>query len=249
MQQIRVSIVSYLNSKPFVFGLEHSNFREQFLLSKDMPSVCAQKLIDDEVDIGLVPVAAIPFLKTPYIISDYCIGAIGNVHSVNLYSEVPIGEVKRIFLDYQSRTSVQLVQLLAKEHWKVNPEFVPATEGFEQRIAGQNAAVVIGDRTFSMENKHRFVYDLAGTWMEHTKLPFVFACWVSNKQLPDAFVRDFNAALEFGIQNRAVLIEQLKQQQNYPVNIERYLMQSISYEYDAAKKAGLDRFLKSLPVV
>src|ERR1043165_5988838 len=109
---IRVSAVNYLNSKPFIFGLQNSDIINEIDLQLDIPSVCADKLEENKVDIGLVPVAILPELEEHHIISDYCIGADGEVSSVLLLSDVPLDEIKSIHLDYQSRTSVMLAQVL-----------------------------------------------------------------------------------------------------------------------------------------
>jgi len=242
--KIKISVVSYLNSKPFLFGIEQSAIRKQIDLQLDIPSVCARKLVDNQVDIGLVPVAIIPSLKEHFIIGDYCIGAMGNVSSVMLYSEVPLNEMKQVLLDYQSRTSVTLVKVLAKEYWHISPEWVPASEHFENQIKGTTAAVIIGDRTFGLNNKYKYVYDLSGEWQKFTKLPFVFACWVANKRLPDAFVSEFNAALKYGIEHRGALIEELRAAKIYKTDVEYYLKNSISYNYDSDKKRALTLFLE-----
>ena len=102
MNKIKVSAVSYTNTKPFVYGLTHSDVIDQIDLSLDIPSDCARKLIDDEADIGLVPVAALLNIPNYQIISDYCIGATGAVNSVFIFSNLPIGEIKTIRLDSYS---------------------------------------------------------------------------------------------------------------------------------------------------
>src|SRR5690349_16409009 len=114
---LRISAVSYLNAKPFVYGIEQSGFLKNYSLSLDVPSLCAEKLRNGQVDIGLSPVAIIPELKEHFIIPDFCIGANGPVHTVMLYSEVPLQHIKTIQLDYQSKTSCLLVQVLAKHWW------------------------------------------------------------------------------------------------------------------------------------
>ena len=110
MEKVKISVVSYLNSKPFIYGLKHSELINNVELSLDIPSDCARKLLNGEVDLGLIPIAVIPKLKEHYIISDYCIGAEGKVTSVMMYSEVPLQEISTILLDYQSRTSVTLAR-------------------------------------------------------------------------------------------------------------------------------------------
>jgi chorismate dehydratase len=241
--KIKISVVSYLNSKPFLYGIEHSGILNDIDLQLDIPSVCAQKLMEGTVDIGLVPVAVIPKLKESYIISDYCIGAVGKVSSVMLYSHVPLSSIKSILLDYQSRTSVMLVRVLAQEFWKISPEWIPASTDFENNIQGTTAAVIIGDRTFGLENKYAFVYDLSQEWEKFTGLPFVFACWVANRKLPEAFVTDFNKVLKYGIEHRSQLIEELSRKSTYDTDIEKYLTRSISYAYDNPKKRALTLFL------
>ncbi|MBA3972463.1 MAG: menaquinone biosynthesis protein, partial [Bacteroidetes bacterium] len=177
MQKIKISVVSYLNSKPFIYGLKHSSLMDQIDLELDIPAVCAQKLKERKVDIGLVPIAILPELTEKYIISDYCIGAVGKVASVMLYSDVPLEEIKFVLLDYQSRTSVALVKVLAKKFWKIKPEWINAGVDYENKISGSMAAVIIGDRTFGLNDKYRYAYDLAEEWQKFTGLPFVFACW------------------------------------------------------------------------
>jgi len=74
-------MVSYINAKPFQLGLEMTGLIDEVELHLDVPSVSAQKLIDNKVDIALVPVATLPKLKHPNIITDYCIGSVNEVAS------------------------------------------------------------------------------------------------------------------------------------------------------------------------
>lgn len=240
MKKIRISAVSYLNSLPFVYGLTHSSLINECDISLDIPSVCAEKLINGTVDIGLIPVAAIPQVPNATIISDYCIGANGEVKTVCLFSEVPLHEIKTVLLDYQSRTSVMLVKILAKEFWKINPEFVNAEAGFEKKISGTTAAVVIGDRAFDLSPT--YIYDLSEEWKNFTGLPFVFACWVANKNLPAQFVADFNNALKNGLANIDKTLEEFPPTVVNNAEAKKYLTENISYTFDAEKKKALKLF-------
>ncbi len=110
--KIRVGAVSYLNTKPLVYGFDNGLMKDDIELSFEYPSLLAEQLKNDEIDIGLIPVAAIPSLPESHIITNVCIGASGSVASVCLFSDVPIEEIKFIYLDYQSRTSVALLKVL-----------------------------------------------------------------------------------------------------------------------------------------
>jgi chorismate dehydratase len=108
----RIGAVSYLNTRPLLLGIEQESFLKSIDLVKSYPAKIAQDLLEGQIDIGLVPVAILPQLSDPHIVSNYVIGANGAVASVALFSEVPIDEIKSIYLDYQSRTSVQLLKIL-----------------------------------------------------------------------------------------------------------------------------------------
>lgn len=237
-----VSIVNYYNTTPFLYGINHSDFKSQIKLELDIPSVCAQKLKNKHVEIGLVPVAILPELDNYNIITDYCIGAVGKVDSVKLFSEKPLEELTHVLLDYQSKTSVTLVQVLNKHFWKKNIEFVAAKEGFENQISGTTGAVIIGDRTFGLTS-HPYQYDLSEEWQKHTGLPFVFACWVSNVPIEQSFISEFNKTLAFGVNHiEEAVIE--KPNQALGINALDYLKNKISYNLDADKRKALDKFLE-----
>ena len=243
---LTISAVSYLSTIPFIYGLKQSKLMDTIDLQLDYPAICADKLINGEVDIALVPVVVIPQLENAYIISDYCIGSDGEVDTVCLYSDVPIEEIQTIALDYQSHTSVELLKILLKEYWQLSPELIKAEVGFEDSIKGKHAALVIGDRAFSLNDKHTYIYDLSAIWKQMTDLPFVFAAWVANTKLPPDFIIDFNKALEKGLSDmqKALNLEG----DNYPncKNPEDYLNNKISYNLDAEKQKGMALFLEKL---
>lgn len=244
-QLIKTSAVSYLNTKPFLYGLFQSEIENAIDLSLDIPSECARKLISGEVDLGLVPVAIIPQLKTPHIISNFCIGTEGAVKTVCIYSNCPIEEIEDLYLDYHSRTSAALTHYLVSNYWKITPKLLNAKIGFEDKIKAKTAALIIGDRTIDLEGKYAYVYDLGEIWKKHTNLPFVFAAWVSNTLLPSSFLEPFNEALKLGIQKRAQVAQLF--QSNYPsFSVYDYYHKYIDYELTATKQQGLKLFLDSI---
>ena len=127
---IRVGAVSYLNTKPLMYAFKHGLKINGMEIIEAYPAKVASMLLNDEIDVGLVPVAIIPKLKEHYIISDYCIGAEQEVASVCLFSEVPLAEIEKVILDYQSRTSVALARVLIEKYWKLPVVFEEAGENF-----------------------------------------------------------------------------------------------------------------------
>jgi chorismate dehydratase len=239
-QKIKVGAVSYLNTKPLIYGFEKGKMRDEIDLFIDYPANIAARLINDDIDVGLVPVAVLPLLKEHHVVSEYCIGCDGEVASVCLFSDVPLNEIKTVLLDYQSKTSVALLKILLKEHWKISPELVAGESNYENNITGSTAGLVIGDRALVQRLKSKYIFDLGVAWKEMTGLPFVFAAWISNKKLPRSFIDDFNEANGFGL---AHLDEVIKQNPNAVFDLEAYYTRFIKFRLNEDMLAAAKLFL------
>ena len=199
MEKIRVSAVKYINSYPFMIGLRDGEVAGMIDLEVCHPSECADRLIAGDTDIGLIPVATIASMKEYHIVSDYCLSTNGEVRTVLLVSNTPFAGLKDL-LDFRSRSSVTLCRILAAKAWKRDFEWLPAPREFD--ITSMNdgeAAVMIGDRCFEYAHLFPFRMDLGLEWKKFTGLPFVFACWVSVRKLPEVFTTLFNKALSEGL--------------------------------------------------
>ncbi|WP_353134931.1 menaquinone biosynthesis protein [Pseudopedobacter sp.] len=237
---VRFSVVSYTNTKPFLYGLEHSAIKDKIDLKVDYPALCAQKLIDDKADVGLIPVAAILNLKEYHIISNYCIGATGKVNSVFVFSNCPIEEVEFIQLDPESRSSNNLALVLMKNFWEINPIKIIDADDYGSSSQEKTAFVQIGDRTFGKKQKFEYTYDLAEEWMKFTGLPFVFAAWVSNKKLPDEFIDELNEAFRYGINHIDNVLESLPQYNGF--DLRQYLHSDLDFVLNDKKIEALELF-------
>ncbi len=242
-RKIRVGAVSYLNTKPLLYGIHRSAISRDMELTIDYPSRVASMLLRNEIDMGLVPVAIIPQMKEYYINGDFCIGSNGPVGSVCLFSEEPMDRIEKVLLDYQSRTSVELARILLKEHWKIAPELIDGGEDFRDHIGGTTAGVVIGDRALEQRKLSTYAYDLGEAWKELTGLPFVYAAWISNKALEPSFLHAFNEANRSGIEQ----IDTVVAANPYPFfNLHDYFTKYLDYRLDDAKRRGLEKFLQYL---
>jgi chorismate dehydratase len=230
-----------LNTKPLLYGIELAPIRKDIDLIIDYPASIASMLLKDEIDMGLVPVAVIPSLPEFYINGHYCIGSNGKVASVCLFSDCPIGNIDKVLLDYQSRTSVQLAKILLKEYWKISPELIGAGKDFRNHIGGTTAGVVIGDRALEQRKLSPYVYDLGEAWKDFTGLPFVFAAWISNRPLDAGFIAAFDEANRQGILH----IDEVVTENPYPIfNLRDYFTQYLDYRLDEGKRQGLQKFLE-----
>lgn len=239
--KIKVAAVSYLNTKPLLYGIERSAVMNDIELVLEYPAQLAQSLNDGKIDLALLPVAAIPGIRDAHIISDYGIAADGNVVSVALFSQVPVEAIDSVYLDYQSRTSVRLTRLLFEQYWKKEVTFLPAPDDYISLVSGTTAAVIIGDRALEQLGNFKYVYDLSAAWKNMTGLPFVFAAWVANRPLPEAFVSAFNEANSIGLEH----LEEIVAAHPFPAyDLMTYYTENIHYRLDEDKKKGLHLFLQ-----
>lgn len=240
---IKVGAVSYLNTKPLLYGIEHSDIINEIELSLDYPALLAQKLKYKEIDVALLPVAAITSIENARIVGKYGIATDGDVVSVAIFSNLPIEEVTDMYLDYQSRTSVRLAQLLLSRYWKKDIIYHQAPVDYISKIEGTTAGVIIGDRALQQLPNFKYVYDLSAAWKSFTGLDFVFAAWVSNKQLSSDFTERFDAANEYGLRHIDTVIEQ----NPYPTySLDVYYKKNIQYLLDESKLKGLNTFLQMI---
>ena len=239
-----IAAVSYLNTIPFIYGIRHEgNFRADLLLSP--PSECTKNYVEGRADLALLPAAAVPSLKSTDVITEYCIGAVGPVRTVVLLSDGPVSEVRRVFLDPHSQTSVQLVGYLAAHRWKIAPEWYSLDDYEQLRHAQEgDAFLLIGDRVFDHEEKFRYKYDLAAEWQAATKLPFAFAVWVARKGTPYEVIESLQHALTFGLEHTYEAILEAGFDKK-PYDAYEYLTRNIDYIFDNQKRRALQKFWDS----
>lgn len=239
--KIKVGAVSYLNTKPLLYGIEHSDVMEEIELILDYPAQLAKRLQEGSIDLALLPIAAMKEIPGARVISDYGIAADGHVVSVALFSQVPMDEIETVYLDYQSRTSVRLAQLLLADYWKKEVVFLPAGEHYIHDIAGNTAGIIIGDRALQQLPNFKYYYDLSAAWKSYTGLDFVFAAWIANKELPISFITEFNAANADGLSHLNTVIAENAVEY---YSLQTYYTENIKFYLDDRKLAGMKRFLE-----
>ena len=243
MTPLRLGAVSYLNTKPLVYGLDA--FPDDFEVRFDVPSKCATLLHDDKVDLGLIP--AIEYLRGEYcIVPDVSIASDGEVTTVAIFTRKPMTQVRTIALDLSSRTSVALTRVLCAKHWHITPSFTPAEPDLEAMLGRADAALVIGDPAFAIDPRKRAVtkIDLGSEWKAMTGLPFVYAMWVGRPgAATPAHCRALQAARDRGLEHLPDIADEVSG--GDPAIEQRaliYLRDNLKYGLGESELAGLRRF-------
>jgi chorismate dehydratase len=171
---------------------------------------------------------------------------VNKVISVLLLSRKPLNKIDKVYLDFDSRTSARLVQVLSRSYWKIAPAFERLEAGQAENFSGKDAIVAIGDKTFGMRKAYPYVYDLAEEWIKFTGLPFVFAVWISLKPVSEEVKTALNLSLAYGISNIGNVLKHFSSQLPQNADCYKYLTENISYPFDKTKRDGLNLFLSYL---
>ena len=237
IRPFRVGSVPYLNAVPLTRGLEDEI---QFVT----PSKLADMLRRDELDAALVSVTEVLLNDRYDVLDGVAIASLGEVRSVFVAHRYPIAEVREIFCDRASLTSVNLLKVLLAERG-IKAELIPLPD---YEIAPScDAVLLIGDRAIDFErsgHSHQ-IWDLGAAWFELTKLPFVYAVWalrrgVENRELR----RHLREAKEFGVDTLDHIIHTRTE---YDLDFRKdYLGWHIHYHLGTDEKRGLAKFAELL---
>lgn len=244
---VRIGAVSYLNTKPLIFGLEQF-LGEQDKLSLALPSQLATELSSGDIDIGLIPV--VEYFQHPEfrIVSDAVIACRGPVWSVRVFFRCVPSQVKTLALDEGSRTSVALSKVLFHARFGYVPETIPLKMTDDPTTVPADAVLVIGDRAMHPElfrPQFQSDWDLGQAWFEETGLPFVFAMWVARN---DSFARkEWKQILERTRDHGMRHVREIacSASEKYHLTMEQcedYLTNYIRFFLRAKERAGLQEF-------
>jgi chorismate dehydratase len=269
---LRVAAISFLNPAPLLYDFEHepraTALRARYDVHYTLPSACAAELQAGTADLGLIPIAAL----TPEmaIVPGCTIASRERVRSILLLVKNPQGlseedalrSVRSIAADTASRSSANYAHVLFEHFLGVAPSFVEHAAEPLAMLAGNDAALLIGDPAL-LARQHRshieaavdvplLWLDLAQLWRARTGLPWVAAVWavretaiapagLTHAQLID----DLNASRDHGMANVNTLVEQWAPRIAVPpATIRTYLTENIHYVLDDACLETITLFRK-----
>jgi predicted solute-binding protein len=229
----RLGSVHYLNAAPLTFGLE-----DEMVFTT--PARLAELLRCAELDAALVSITEV-LLNDRYDIMDgVAIGALGEVSSVLLAHKKPLAEVREVFCDPASLTSVNLLKVLLAERG-LKPVFRPL-ESYAA-AAEKDFVLLIGDPAIDFQrapHTHQ-IFDLGSAWRALTGQPFVFAVWALSRGVDQtANAQKLRAAKTNGLRQLEQII---RERPEHDEAFRRtYFERHIRYDLEAEEKQAVARF-------
>ncbi|HCA39931.1 MAG: menaquinone biosynthesis protein [Phycisphaerales bacterium] len=243
-QTTRVGVVSFLNARPLVAGLESL---ANWSITSAPPSALIDLLAADEVDLALC--SSVDLLTAPFEVAWLAstpLACRGATRTVRLFSHQPIDTLRTIHCDTDSHTSVALLRILLAEFWNVEVELVDLHD--PRPI---EAKLLIGDKVVGEEltpEAWPVQVDLGEAWLSHTSLPFVFAVWMGRSDRAECLERAGRVIDRQLRLNRHRLQEIIAREASMlgwsRSDASDYLTDHIRYHFGAAELDGLILFLE-----
>lgn len=248
LSRLRLGVVPYLNVLPLLEGLEAHIPRSRWIAAT--PRELCGLLGGGEIDVATLPVFEVLRARDYAVLPGCAIAADGPVRSVQLFSRVPLGEIRSVLLDRSSVTSVNLGKILLRDLLEIDPVLLTSDapiraqeRDFHRR--GFDAALVIGDVALQWEDAFPHRLDLADGWKRLTGLPFVFAVWAARPLAPLSAtdLRAFVDARRRGEATAAAIAAREAGAHEIPVpSLVQYLTEAIRYELSDRMLAGLEEY-------
>jgi chorismate dehydratase len=239
---MRVAAIHYINTLPLIYGLQRNSNIELIL---DTPSACFKHLIQNEVDVALIPIFGTQMHENVQAISGIGIAAEKQTESVYLYSYKPLDQLKTVSVDPASLTSVNLLKIILQKKYGNEPLFVTAdSHDIAGTLKNYDAALVIGDDAILSRIPGSNRWDLASEWHNFAGLPFIFAVWASTQRLDISGQELFRDSLVKGLEAMDSIIEQAKKM--IPVDSEflkRYYNLDLHYQLTPNDYQGFTKYL------
>lgn len=240
----RVGAVSYLNTKPLIYGLKEALGADDSL-TLNLPSRLASQLRCGELDVALIPSVEY-FRGVDYrIVSDAAIACRGPVWSVRLVSRVPVRSIRRLALDEGSRTSAAMIRVLLWQMYGLKPETTVLTMEQTPESVDADAVLVIGDRAMHPERGvYNEIWDLGDRWCRYTETPFVFAMWVARQGVDVDHLADIlQTCRDRGVEAlESIAATHAASHGLTNEDLYRYFAENLHFQLGAPELAGLRRF-------
>ncbi len=201
---MRVGRIGYVNCYPVYGAVDRRIVRLDAELVTGTPSELNGLLAAGALQVSVV--SAVEYARNAgayHLLPKLAVSCDGPVRSVALFARRPAEGLDgaTVLLSESSRTSVNLLQLLCQDVWRVQPRFVDARAEAAD-IDGlaalpHDGVLVIGDAALLLASRgiyaHR--YDLGEVWKAWTGLPFVFAVWAARRDASAGETRAVHEAL------------------------------------------------------
>lgn len=235
---LKIGSVPYVNALPLVHHLKSDYIQAA-------PAKLTQMILDDTLDVALLPVYSILKHNLQAYPQAGLIGCDGTVKSVGFFVKSHIkslDEIESLYLDVESRSSVHLAKIILKHFFKRNLKSIQSVSLEQCHLA--DAQVLIGNKALFFSEPGFQHFDIGEMWKQYTGHGFLFACWASKKPLPTSLIQELVTSKEKGLKYLPEIVAQ--QNLSQPDLVLDYLQNHIEFNLTDPIKKGFEKYAKFL---
>lgn len=240
MRKFKVANIKFYSALPYraLSGAPYIDY------SEGTPVETARLLNERVVDLAHIPTTEFA-THGGYVGLDFGLATRCKVEGVVLFCTRPVKELKTIYVDDRSISSVCLLRVLLADKWGITPDLVrfPPRPAFDL-FGGDVGALIVGDDAFNRLREFPFSIDLTVAWKELTGLPFVYSFWAFR---PESLTVDqckhFTEICHKSVQARETLAIESAHELLVPVqDSTTHITETFAYRLDDECIAGIDEF-------
>jgi chorismate dehydratase len=176
---LKLGCIEYINTLPLIYPLKYKIIPSDLFLIFDNPVNLNHKLFNHKLNYSFV--SSVLYLKNKSRFKPlypFGIAAKKMVQSVLLYTKkLPITEIA---VTEESATSVELLKIICKKNWGVNPKLIKLSDPLKH-----DAFLIIGDRALKEYHPGYHCFDLASLWYNIYEKPFPFSLLIAQIYVSD----------------------------------------------------------------
>jgi chorismate dehydratase len=256
---MRLGRIPWINCYPVYGAIDRGLVRVPAELVTGTASELNDLLAAGELQMSVV--SAVEYARNAaayHLLPDLAITCDGPVHSVALFSRRPVHELDgcTVLRTASSRTSVLLLDLIARHRWAIRPRYATARAEAPDlsALAGlpHEAVLVIGDAALLLAARALYPVrvDLGAEWKAWTGLPFVFAVWAARREVASDSVRRVHQRLlesrAWGLQHLDQLAAEAAAATGVREDVCRAYLGDLDYALSYRHLAGLTDFFRRL---
>ncbi len=261
----KIGVIDYLNTQPFQYELEEQLRPSGVTFVRGVPTQLNHALLAGKID--LAPISAYFAAQHAdkfFILPGHSISSLGAVKTVLLFSWRPdIRELDgaTIALTDHSATSINLLKVLCRERYNIQPNFVTMPQNLPRMMQTADAALVIGDTALVEGFYHRelarpdggygrpVIFDLGDEWLKLTSLPFTFALWAVRRETAETLLhlhipQALNTSKANGLTHLDTIAATYAPTLGLPHGVCRRYLYDLRYDLTESDQQGLHTFLK-----
>ena len=260
-RMMRAGRIAYTNDLPIYHAFDAGAVEFPGTLHSDVPAKLNALMLAGELDIS--PISAFTYAQHSeefVLLPNLCIAAHGDVISVVLVSDVPLGllDGRTVAVTRESASGRNLLRVLLERRYGVHANFVESAAPLESYLESKTPALLIGDAAIDAQMfvDPAYVYDLGRPWTEWTNEDMVFAVWVARRDVfasrrgeIDAALQALVASYRWSLEHKPEVVAAAQQLIPRPPHFYERYYEALKFDFDVKARAGFARYCEELHAI